>query len=461
MLGLRRKATFVQLVILYSMQVAHMAVMVPNIRLIIESLHQTYSYAGILMGLYMFLSGFASVLWALYSDMKGIARKFLIAIGLLGNGVLTLICYSIVDPYFFAVFYILAGMSASVVGPLTTTIIMDMFRSERRTESLMMYKILGGIGYVFGFALGLVLGVSYNQWRKPLFLIGVINISIGAPFALALAEPPKGYSEKKLHTVLKTKKRYPFTLKPGDIKIITGTRSNYYITLQGIFGTIASGAIEIWVIQYLVTEGGASEVVASVFLGLSALGAFGGMQISKFADRLYSKSPRLKPLIAGICTLIETVFFIIFFLLPIDLSLVNAGSILEAIIKLILYMAENKMIGLCVALFFIGMVFNSSVGPIRNSAISDINLPEHRATVLSGINIIEIFSKSVGTMFLGLLIDYVGSFRIPLLLAVSLWFISGIYWIEVAKHYERDIWKINIILEKRQSLLLQEEQSKK
>lgn len=452
----RVKPTFIQLVILYSVQIAHMAVIVPNIRLMIEFFHQTYLYAGILMGLYMLLSGLASVLWALYSDMKGIDRKILIAIGLAGNGILTLVCYMMVDPYSFAFFYILAGMSASVVGPLTMTIIMDMFRSEERTETLMFYKILGGVGYVLGFGLGIALGASYNQWKEPLFIVGVISLIIGVPTTLTLAEPPKGYSEKKLHAILKKRKRYPFTLKPEDIKIITGTRSNYYITLQGIFGTIASGAIEIWTIQYLVREGGASEVVASAFLGLSVLGAIGGIQISRLTDRLYTKRPKFRPLVAGICTLVETMFFLAFFLIPIDLSLVGANNIFSAIIKLVLYVVENKIVGLCVALFFLGMVFNSSVGPIRNSAISDVNLPEHRATVLSGINIVEIFSKSIGTMLLGVLIDYFGSFRIPLLLAVSLWFVSGIYWLKAARHYEKDLWKIGIILEEKKKLLLQE-----
>jgi len=348
----------------------------------------------------------------------------------------------------------MAGMSISVINVLALTIIIDFYQSEERTEKLMVFKIMGGVGYALGFALGIFLGARYNNWKYPIFILSILILCIGLPLSLSIIEPPKGLSEKELTNVLSRVGHYPFTLRPSDIKIITGNKSNIYITLQGMFGIIAAGSLEVWIVQYLVKETGANEVTASIFLGISVIGALGGILISHIADDLYKKSRKAKPLLAGVCSVLVAIFFIVFLLLPLKIE-VQTTSFVGALKVIGEQIVESYIMALAFILFFIGMIFSSSIGSIRNSVISDVNLPEHRATVISGINIAELFSKSIGVALVGILIDVMGSIRYPLILAIATWFISGYFWFMVARYVEHDIWKVTILLEERVSFLEQ------
>ncbi len=442
---------FSQLVLLAMLQSAHMYVIIPNVRLMVQEFGVGYTYAGILLGAYMFLSGIAALVWSIYSDVRGMQRKLLIFGGFVVGGILTVLCSKVANPYIFGALYVLAGMSLSVIAPFSVTIIIDIFRSEERAEKLMLFRILSGFGCALGFGIGVLMGAEYGGWRKAIGLLGMSISLIGAPIAALMWEPPKGFSERKLHDVLLAVKRYPFTLRPKDIRTIAGTRSNIYITMQGIFGIIACGVIEVWVVQYLVVEAGASEMAASMFLGIGAVGALGGILIARLSDVLYVRKPSARPMIAAVCSFVEGVFFILFLLTPIRLDV--SGSPYEILIGILYLIKHSRAVMAAVLFFFIAMLFNSSVGSIRNSIISDVNLPEYRATVISGVNIVELFAKSIGVAAVGVLIDVMGSIRIPLILAMGFWFLSGYYWIRVSMHVERDLWKLEMVLDRRREAL--------
>jgi len=454
MKSLTATIVFIQLSILSILQFAHINVLIPNIRIVIMDLGVSYSFMGVFMGIYIFLSGVAALAWSLYSDLKGVKRKALMAGGITASGILSFLSVHVSNPYIFAFLYVMAGMSISVINVLALTIIIDFYQSEERTEKLMVFKIMGGVGYALGFALGIFLGARYNNWKYPIFILSILILCIGLPLSLSIIEPPKGLSEKELTNVLSRVGYYPFTLRPSDIKIITGNKSNIYITLQGMFGIIAAGSLEVWIVQYLVKETGANEVTASIFLGISVIGALGGILISHIADDLYKKSRKAKPLLAGVCSVLVAIFFIVFLLLPLKIE-VQTTSFVGALKVIGEQIVESYIMALAFILFFIGMIFSSSIGSIRNSVISDVNLPEHRATVISGINIAELFSKSIGVALVGILIDVMGSIRYPLILAIATWFISGYFWFMVARYVEHDIWKVTILLEERVSFLEQ------
>jgi len=446
----RIRFTFTQLTIIAIICNAHSYVLIPNIRLIIESFNETYIYVGILLGAYTFMCGVAALGWALYSDVSGFQRRLLMAAGIAAGGVLTVLSSSVENKFFFALLYILGGMTLSVIRPLAATILMDMYRSEERSHKFMKFKIYSGFGIVLGFALGVLVG-SWAGWRFPLMILGVLYLVVGIPVALIMREPPKGFSEEQLHEVLVVTARYPFNLRIGDLKIIAGTRSNIFIVLQGIFGIIASSSIEVWIVQYLVVEAGTNEMVASVYLGIGALGSLGGILVAWIADRLYRRSPKYRPLVAGISAILSSIAFILFLSIPIRISS-KPKSFLEALIVVVNSIGSGGMLMLATLFFFCGMLINSSIGSIKDSVVSDVNLPEHRATILSGISIIELLSKSIGIAVMGFLIYVTGSIRIPLMIAVSFWMISSIYWILMSRFVEKDIWKIGIILGERRKV---------
>ena len=447
----RVKATYCQLGILAILANMHVYLLIPNIRMIMESFETSYTYVGILMGIYIFMSGIAALAWSIYSDMTGLSRKVLMTISIAGGGFFSIVSSLTPNKYVFASFFILAGMSLSAIKPLSTTIIVDIFKSYERSQRLMQFRIISGLGVAFGFAIGVILG-AYVDWRYPIIITGALYLAVGTPLSAIIIEPPKGLSERQLYDILRKTPYYPFSLKPKDFRSIAETKSNRYLMLQGIFGVIAGGSIEVWMLQYLVSEAGANELTASVFMGLGAIGTFGGIVIAWVADSLYRKSPRFRPLIAGISSFLTGIFFVFLLYMPINIG-VRVGNILDAIVMLVRQVAAGGVLAWAVLFFFLGMLFNGSIGSIRDSVISDVNLPEHRATVISAINIVELFSKSLGIAIIGALIDFLGNIRYPLMVSVSLWMVSGIAWMFVARHVERDSWKVDIVLYERRRFL--------
>jgi len=418
----------------------------------ITSFNITYGFGGLLIGIYMFLSGLAALGWAVYSDYTGLSRRILIAVGILGGILFTALSVTATIPLLFATFYILAGMSISVIYPLATTIILDLVQKEGRAGMMMVFSLLSGFGYAFGFGLGIITVALFNDWRLPILILVILMTIISLPFAILLREPPKGFSEEELHDVLRRTYRYPFTLRPEDLKIITGNRSNVFIVLQGVFGIIGSGAIEVWMLQYLIAEAEVNEVVASLIMGLGALGSVGGLIIAKIADILSRKTPRARPLIAAICSSITAFAYLFFLTIPLRLNF-ETNSFVEAAYTLVVMMSKNPLLLTAILVFFLAMVVNSSVGSIKVAVLSEVNLPEHRATVISGTSIIELLSKSISIAVLGLLIDLLHSFRVPLMIAVSMWFISAVYWGKTSNTIDTDVWKLTILLKKRRAAL--------
>ena len=449
----RPKLIFIQLVMLMILYNLHCYILVPNLRLIVEYFKTTYAYAGILLGAYIILSGFASLLWALYSDIKGVKRKALITLGIFACGIFTFFAYIIENMYLFALFYIIAGMFIAVVNPFSITIIIDTFRSHERTEKLMLLSVLGGIGLGLGFLISLITMAYYDSWKLSLLITSLINLLFGVPLAILLLEPPKGLSEEELYDILVQTKSYPFALRREDLQLIIGNTTNKYVVLQGIFGTLANGALQVWLLQYLVIEVGMSETAASIFLGLSSAAAIGGILIAKLADVLYKRSPKLRPLIAAICSFLEGIFFIIFLILPIRAE-ITTFDFAEAMVDLFSLMSSSPMLILSAISFSIAMLFNSSVGSIRDSVLSDVNLPEHRATVISGTDIIELFMKSISSAAIGTIIYITGSIRYPLVAFMVFWFLSGYYWISTAQCISQDIQRIKSILQERRDKIL-------
>ncbi len=451
-MNIRKQLLFIQLVILAGLQSAHRSVLIPILRPMITSFNITYGFGGLLIGIYMFLSGLAALGWAVYSDYTGLSRRILIAVGILGGILFTALSVTATIPLLFATFYILAGMSISVIYPLATTIILDLVQKEGRAGMMMVFSLLSGFGYAFGFGLGIITVALFNDWRLPILILVILMTIISLPFAILLREPPKGFSEEELHDVLRRTYRYPFTLRPEDLKIITGNRSNVFIVLQGVFGIIGSGAIEVWMLQYLIAEAEVNEVVASLIMGLGALGSVGGLIIAKIADILSRKTPRARPLIAAICSSITAFAYLFFLTIPLRLNF-ETNSFVEAAYTLVVMMSKNPLLLTAILVFFLAMVVNSSVGSIKVAVLSEVNLPEHRATVISGTSIIELLSKSISIAVLGLLIDLLHSFRVPLMIAVSMWFISAVYWGKTSNTIDTDVWKLTILLKKRRAAL--------
>ena len=277
---------------------------------------------------------------------------------------------------------------------------------------------------------------AYMGWRYPIYVNSMMLLFVGLPLAIALIEPSRGLSD--IIQIADVPREYEHRFRLSDIKIILSNKSNIYVALEEFMSTVPQGVMLAWLMQYVVRELEATETVAMIFVGLGMLGGLLGVFVAYATDRLYQRHPRYRPIIAAASCFAQTVFFMIFLLLPIKLNITARDPVESAVLFLEL-LRRSTLIQLAVLSFFIGMIFNSSVEPIKNSVVSDVNLPEQRAIVVSSISTIELFFRSVGIAIAGLVSDLTGSLRITLIAFVLLYVVAGKLWLKAAWHYPYDI----------------------
>lgn len=445
-IGRKKWIGFSQISLLYILQNMDAYLLIPNYNLIKNDLAVTDAYLGMITGGYLFFNGLAALIWSYASDARGMKRKMLLAGSFITGGILTMIVSILYNPLGIAFLWILAGGSLGAIIPLGFSIISDLFESGSRTGIFMIWYTLGGVGLAIGYGLSLFLGVIAG-WRYPLYIGGMILIFLGAPLCLLLWEPPRGLADLR-STKGTGDYRYPYRFQPSDLGLIISNKSNIYVALQGILGTIPNGVLFTWTVHYIIREAHASEVVASVFIGIMSTGALGGLALSYLADKLYQLKHEYRPILAGICSVSEAILFTVFFSIPIRINVFSDDPI-EAFTQIVNLIRVNKVFLLAFLLFFIAMFFNSPVGAIRNSVLADVNLPEHRATVLAGVNIAELFSKSLGITLVGLLSDIMGNLRIPITITMIVWIFSGSAWFTLSRYYEKDLSRVKKTLDER------------
>ena len=443
------------LVVLNIVRNFHSYILFPALRFIIEDFGVTYGLIGSVLGAYILLSAFAELLWSFLSDIKGIGRRILIFVGVLSSGIFSLLCYYSSSFAMFSFFYILGGVSLAVIIPFSITIISDAYRRGERTQKLMLLEILGGIGLALGFGVSLAANAYLSSWKESMLILALVGLFISFSILL-VPEPPHGFSEDEIKDVV-VRYGYPFSLRKEDFYLIVNTPSNKYIVMQGLFGTIANGSLQLWLVQYLVVEAGFSETAASIFLAMGSIGALVGIFIAKLADKAYIKNPRYKPLIAAICSAVEGFFFILFFLVPIRAN-IRTQDFMEASLEIFAMSVSSVCSLLGIVFFFVAMIFNSPVGSIRDSAITDVNLPEFRATVRSGADILETFTKGIGITVVGFAVDVFGNLRAILIAMMIFWFLSAYYWFKLVNPYSTDIKRMKEELLRRKGEIIRRHQ---
>lgn len=439
-----RWISFLQISFLLILQYSNAYVLVPNYSSIKMDFKVSDAYLGLLSGMYIFANGVASFIWSYVSEAKGLKRKQILSLSYFLASILMFLTFMALDAFSFIIFYTLTGLALGAILPLGFSIISDLFESGMRVRIFMLWYMFGGFGITLGLGLGAILG-TYFYWRFPILVCSSILI-LGGAISLLIYEPERGAVELK--EVSASEYPYSYVFKLSDLNLLKDTRSNFYVILQGIFGVIPDSVILTWGLQYLIRESKASEVGALIFLSLMGIGSLGGVYVAYLADKLYKKKKIYRPLIASLCSITGTALYVGFFLIPFELNILT-NNLIDALYIVFLRLLEDGLVLLAFTIFTTAKLINSAIGPIRDSVLADVNLPEQRAIILSIIIICELFSRSLGIALVGLLSDITNNLRIAIILSMTFLMISGAIWILVGKHYENDILRMKEILRNR------------
>lgn len=379
---------------------------------------------GLIGSAFTLTGAFVSILFGYISD-KGSRKAMLVLVIMIGE----IPCIMTGIPYFtqsigaFAALRLLSGIGLGGVYPVSYSVLADYFKEQHRSTAAAWMNTAWSVGTVLGVVLAGFLTNKYG-WRISFILIGAPNIPIAIFFALYAKEPARGRTEDALEDLIQKGLVYKQKINLRDFNIILRIRTNLYIFLQGIPGTIPWGILTYWAITFFqVYRHVSKEMATTIFLVLGVGSTLGGIFFAYVGEWLYKKSPKYMPMLCGIVVLIGIIPTAILINLPVA--------------NMKMYLTLGFVTGFLIA------VATANVPAI----IMNVNRPEHRGTVFSVLNITGNLGNGLGPAIGGLLIPF--GYLFVMNFAVSWWVLCGILLLAAAKYIIGDRDALHRLLEER------------
>jgi len=341
----------------------------------------------------------------------------------------------------FVVAIILIGVGNGIISPVIFALISDITPPEKRSTNYGIILLFGLFGVLFGVVIFIGFLLS-GEWRIPYVILGAI-IMIFALGLFPLKLPPKGAKEHALEEVLKDGQvDYDYVISIHDIPLILKRKSNMLLILN--FADALPTGIFMFATLWLTTEHGLDLGLAFFFAIIILVFRFLSPPLwGKVADNIYEKtqSPVSKIKFCLAILVIYTPVFVIAILIPWDATGVTEFSGLIAMPDFVFF-----IILLAVAFFI-----SSGTQPVWQSAISEINLPEHRATAYQLATFVDQLGVALGVFVGGYLIVWFApnGYTVAFIFAAIAGMINIITWVLALKYYEDDKRYIDDVLTQR------------
>ncbi|TFG20998.1 MAG: MFS transporter [Promethearchaeota archaeon] len=411
------------------------ALLPPNYNLIMLEFGKTEPEVGLISTLFMITAAICTVIFGFLNDR--VNRKWLLFGGSIYYSISSLFVGYAQSYEQLLLFKILTGVGIGVVVPVAYSIITDMFKATARSRVFSVF----GVALTLGGALGTIISGNYGEagnWRTPFILIGIINI-VAAVSVIFLNNPKRGAKEEILESKLQEGLEYSYKIKMNDLKYIYTRKSNFFLIINFI-DNIPGGIIAAWAITWLVEERGVPKDVAStLFLIASAFSLVGSIVGGIIGDRWFKKDKRARVGISMFAMIFEVPFLIAFVLIQFNFT---GTPTMGEVLGNSMFLISIIMVGL---FFFI----DSFIGPNWYSTIMDVNLPEHRGTMLSVANLVDAVGAGIGPWIGGLLYLWLGSYQLAFILASVINIAGFILWIPMFRNIRKDIQDVENILKKR------------
>jgi len=278
-----------------------------------------------------------------------------------------------------------------------------------------------------------------------------------------MKEPEKGSAEPELKDLQKEGIKYNYSIKLSHIPEIAAKRSNKWLMMQGFFMQITIGTL-IWLptlyASKIRAEGinaDTAAIAAGYFYGLLQMGGLSSTYFGYLGDKIQSKTYRGRALLTGSLILAAIPLYVLMFLLPMDnLILPASNEPFLILISLVKQFFTNPWILLMFILAVLATAAQSANTPNWLALLTDINLPEHRATAFSISNLINGFGRSIGNILIGIVLNFI-SLKLSepynyiyTMILFQLFFIPAVYcYYKVSENSGRDIRKVKSTLKLR------------
>ncbi len=316
----------------------------------------------------------------------------------------------------FTILRILTGIGIGGVYPIAYSLIADYFREEHRPTATAWVNVAWMIGMVAGPVMAGFLTNTYG-WRLPFILAAAPGFPVVLLFALYAKDPERGRTEAALEDLIQKGLTYKQKIKLSDFKVLFTNKTNIWMFLQSLPGTVPWGILGYWMIHFLEkSKGMTKEASTLVFLLLGGGAVVGGIVFAYIGEWLYKKNPRYLPILCGTFVLLGIIPAVALVNVPLGVGGIGQGAFY-------------------VLSFVTG--FMVSVATANAKAITmNVNRPEHRGSIFALYNISDNigqgFGPAIGGALVGLGYTFMMNFALPF------WVVCGAFFFVVARYITAD-----------------------
>lgn len=326
-------------------------------------------------------------------------------------------------PYFFAL-RCLNGLGIGALLPAVFSMVADLVPPQRRATAFGAVSVAMLLGRLAGFAAA---GAWSSRWRTAFLLVGLINLALGF-LLLLVPEPRRGVQENELKDSLLHGAEYRFRMTRNDIRGLLANRSNIWLVLNFI-GVIPGSIIIFLIFKYAEDIHNLAPAGVNIILLMAfAAGALGAMAFGRLGDWGSRRDARAKIIVALFCNAVPIAFMVVFlqarFRVPSGASLSQTLSV----------PGMPVFIGAIVAAMFI----NQGVNPNWFSSLAEVNLPEHRATMVAMGSLKDMIGSALGPLAASLAASAWG-LRAAMASSLVFWVANVILWLPLLRTVPRDI----------------------
>jgi MFS family permease len=331
----------------------------------------------------------------------------------------------------FVVFFVtraLNGLGVGLVVPAVFSLVGDLVAPARRATAFGFMSVAMLAGRFGGFA---VAGAFDGDWRRAYLLVGAVNILLAAGL-LVVREPRRGGREDELREAILEGAEYRFRLTRKDIGLLRAARSNFWLVLN--FVDVFPGSIVLFLIFKYMKDIHNLEAPAVNFtiLVVALAGAAGALVFGRIGDLGSRKDRRAKVVTALLCNSLPIVFMVLFLLSDVRIP---AGATLAR------SLATPGMVPLVLTIAA-AIFINQGVNPNWYGTLTDINLPEHRAAMISLASVMDMIGSAIGPL-VGSYIASAWGLKAAMGSVLAFWVLNVVFWLPVLAHVRADLERVH------------------
>lgn len=426
---------------------------------IAKDLNVHVSAMGVVSAINIFFTALSSIFWGYLAD-KG-KRKRLIIIGTVIWSVSVFFTACSTNYFQLVLSQIFTGIGLGCIGSIGFSVLTDYIPKRYLGMLMSLWGLSQGFGGIAGSIMAPILYTSYG-WRRPFMVLSILGFCFIFLYFF-IKEPKKGAAEPELKGLSGEDASYNYSIELSHIKKIITKKSNKWLMMQGFFMNVTIGTL-IWLptlyAAKIRVQGYKEEtalIAASYFFALLQLGGLSSMYFGYLGDRFQKRTLRGRALLTGGLILAAIPLYLTMFMLPMNnLMLPNDSNPISILGSLVRQFIFNPWILAMFILAVCATAAQSANTPNWLALITDVNLPEHRATTFSIANLVNGVGRAIGNALMGIVLKRVSYFHdipynyILTMILFQIFFIPAVYgYLKVSKNSGKDIRKVRSVLKRR------------